>query len=137
MRSQKAKSKRQTTTARVKKAASACHYSWSKVERENVNPLLDRQLVVGTEVMLARILLKQGCIVPLHHHSNEQLSYVMDGELRFEIGGESMMVRSGEVMAIPPDVPHLVEALRDTVSLDIFYPPRTDWINKTDTYLRK
>ena len=115
----------------------AKHHVWSKVELETLNPLLQRQLVTGTGVMLARILLKKGCVVPLHSHHNEQLSYVIDGALRFTIEGKNTVVRAGEVLTIPPYVPHLVRALRDTVSLDIFHPPRMDWINKTDAYLRK
>lgn len=102
-----------------------------------MNPLLQRQMVTGTNVMLARILLKKGCVVPRHSHHNEQVSYVIEGALKFAIGGKSITVRAGEVLTIPPHVPHLVKALRDTVSLDIFNPPRTDWINGTDAYLRK
>lgn len=113
------------------------HHMWSKVELETLNPLLQRQMVTGTNVMLARITLKKGCVVPLHSHHNEQLSYVVEGALRFFIGGKALTVRAGEVLAIPPHVPHEVKALRDSVTLDIFHPPRADWINKTDSYLRK
>jgi quercetin dioxygenase-like cupin family protein len=115
----------------------AKHHVWTKVELETLNPLLQRQLVTGTKVMLARILVKKGCVVPLHSHHNEQLSYVIEGALRFTIHGKDTMVRAGEVLTIPPHVPHLVKAMQDTVSLDIFHPPRLDWINKTDAYLRK
>ena len=115
----------------------AKHHVWTKVELETLNPLLQRQLITGSNVMLARILLKKGCVVPLHSHHNEQLSYVIDGALKFTIRGKNTVVRAGEVLTIPPYVPHLVKALRDTVSLDIFHPPRMDWINKTDTYLRR
>jgi len=113
------------------------HYVWSKVELETLNPLLQRQMVTGTNVMLARITLKKGCVVPLHSHHNEQLSYVVEGALKFFIGGKALIVRAGEVLTIPPHVPHQVKALRDSVTLDIFHPPRADWINKTDSYLRK
>jgi quercetin dioxygenase-like cupin family protein len=115
----------------------AKHHVWNKVELETLNPLLQRQLVTGTNVMLGRILLKKGCIVPLHSHLNEQLSYVIEGALRFTVHGKDTIVRAGEVLTIPPHVPHLVKALRDSVTLDIFHPPRMDWINKTDAYLRK
>jgi len=115
----------------------AKHHVWTKVELETLNPLLQRQLVTGSNVMLARILLKKGCVVPLHSHHNEQLSYVIDGALKFTIRGKNTVVRAGEVLTIPAYVPHLVKALRDTVSLDIFHPPRMDWINKTDAYLRR
>ena len=87
--------------------------------------------------MLARVLLKKGCIVPMHSHVNEQLSYILDGALKFLIDGKEIVVRPGEVLTIPPNMPHEAEALEDTVDLDIFHPPRADWINKTDSYLRK
>ena len=115
----------------------AKHHVWAKVELETLNPLLQRQLVTGTNVMLGRILLKKGCVVPLHSHHNEQLSYVIEGALKFTIHGKDTIVQAGEVLTIPPHVPHLVKALRDSVTIDVFHPPRMDWINKTDTYLRK
>lgn len=115
----------------------AKRHVWSKVELETLNPLLQRQLVTGTNVMLGRILLKKGCVVPLHSHHNEQLSYVMEGALKFTIYGKHTIVHAGEVLTIPPHVPHLVKALRDSITLDVFHPPRMDWINKTDAYLRK
>jgi quercetin dioxygenase-like cupin family protein len=115
----------------------AKHHVWSKIELETLNPLLQRQLVTGTDVMLGRILLKKGCIVPRHSHYNEQLSYVIEGALRFTIHGKDTIVHAGEVLTIPPHVPHLVKALRDSVTLDVFHPPRMDWIKKTDAYLRK
>ncbi|HUK48742.1 MAG TPA: cupin domain-containing protein [Terriglobales bacterium] len=117
---------------------SALRYlSWTDVPLENMNPLFDRQLIVGHQVMLARVLLKKGCIVPLHSHVNEQLSYILEGALKFYIDGQEIIVRAGEVLTIPPNMPHKAEALEDTVDLDIFHPPRADWINKTDNYLRK
>ena len=112
------------------------HTAWASVELENLNPLLQRQFVVGGKVMLARILLKTGCVVPLHHHHNEQISYMIEGALRFWIDGREIVVRAGEVLIIPPHMPHKAEALVDSVSLDIFHPPRQDWIEKTDQYLR-
>lgn len=115
----------------------AKHHVWSKVELETLNPLLQRQLVTGTNVMLGRILLKKGCVVPLHSHPNEQVSYVIEGALKFTIYRKDTIVRAGEVLTIPPHVPHLVKALQDSVTLDVFHPPRLDWINKTDAYLRK
>jgi len=110
---------------------------WNQVELETLNPLLQRQLVVGHEVMLARVLLKKGCIVPMHSHVNEQLTYILEGALKFLIDGREIVVHAGEVLTIPPNMPHQAEALEDTVDLDIFHPPRADWINKTDSYLRK
>ena len=110
---------------------------WGEVELETLNPLLQRQLVVGHNVMLSRVLLKKGCAVPRHSHVNEQLSYVLEGALKFWIDGREIVVHAGEVLTIPPNMPHQAEALEDTVDLDIFHPPRRDWINKTDSYLRK
>ena len=113
------------------------YLSWSDVPLETMNPLFDRQLIVGHQIMLARVLLKKGCIVPLHSHVNEQLSYILEGALKFYIDGKEIVVRAGEVLTIPPNMPHQAEALEDTLDLDIFHPPRADWINKTDSYLRK
>ena len=113
------------------------HLRWGEVELETLNPLLQRQLVVGHKVMLTRVLLKKGCVIPLHSHVNEQLSYILEGALKFWIDGREIVVHAGEVLTIPPSMPHQAEALEDTVDLDIFHPPRRDWINKTDSYLRK
>ncbi|HEV2386324.1 MAG TPA: cupin domain-containing protein [Candidatus Acidoferrales bacterium] len=112
------------------------HIRWNDLEVERLNPLLERQFVVGENVMFARILLKKGCLVPLHSHVNEQITYIVDGALRFQIDGRELDVRAGEVLCIPPNMPHAAQALEDTVDLDIFYPPRADWIGKTDAYLR-
>ncbi|HXY52936.1 MAG TPA: cupin domain-containing protein [Terriglobales bacterium] len=110
---------------------------WNKVELEELNPLLQRQLVVGQDIMVARVLLKKGCVVPEHSHPNEQLTYILEGALKFWVDGREIVVRSGETLAIPRNMPHKAEALEDTVDLDVFHPPRADWINKTDQYLRK
>ncbi len=112
------------------------HVAWKSIELEQLNPLLNRQFVVGEKVMIARILLKKGCVVPLHSHHNEQITYILDGALKFTLNGEEVVVRAGEVLCIPPNVPHEAVALEDTVDLDIFNPPREDWIGKTDAYLR-
>jgi quercetin dioxygenase-like cupin family protein len=126
-----------TVRAKTRDAATLKYLSWNDVELETMHPLLQRQLVVGHEVMLARVLLKKGCIVPLHSHVNEQLSYILEGALKFWIDGKEIVVHAGEVLTIPPHMPHKAEALEDTVDLDIFHPPREDWINKTDSYLRE
>jgi quercetin dioxygenase-like cupin family protein len=112
------------------------YIAWKNVEREKMNPLIDREMVVGEKVMLARVLLKKGCIVPLHSHHNEQLTYILEGALKFWIDGQEIVVNAGEVLLIPAHMPHKAEALADTVDLDVFNPPREDWINKTDQYLR-
>jgi len=109
---------------------------WHTIPLEELNPLLQRQFVVGQEIMLARVLLKKGCIVPEHSHHNEQLTYILDGILKFWIDGTEIVVHAGEVLCIPANMPHKAEALEDTVDLDVFTPPRADWINKSDQYLR-
>lgn len=113
------------------------YVAWNDVEREELHPLLYRQLIVGQQVMLARILLKKGCVVPWHSHVNEQLSSIFEGALKFWIDDREIVVRAGEVLVIPPNMPHKAEALDDTLAIDTFHPPREDWINKTDNYLRK
>ena len=129
-----------TKTSRRPKAfekAKLQHVVWESLELEQVNPLFLRHYVVGKNVMLSRIFLRKGSLVPLHNHRNEQISYVLEGALRFWISAKEVIVRSGEVLLIPPHLPHKAEALEDTLSLDIFDPPRADWINRTDDYLRQ
>jgi len=112
------------------------HVAWGAIEIEEVNPLLGRQLVVGQKIMVTRIHLKKGCVVPEHSHPNEQISYITEGALKFWIGGKEIVVAAGEVLTIPPNLPHKAEALENSVSVDIFDPPRADWMDKTDAYLR-
>jgi quercetin dioxygenase-like cupin family protein len=126
-----------STVSRRRPKAELKHLSWNRVEREVLTPLFERQLIVGQDVMLARILLRKGCVVPMHSHENEQLSTIIDGALKFFIDGKEIVVRSGEVLTIPPQMPHKAEALVDTLGIDVFHPPRADWLNKTDSYLRK
>lgn len=124
------------TVTKTTAKADPQHIPWHTVGLEDLNPLLQRQFVVGQEVMLARVLLKRGCIVPEHSHHNEQITYILEGALKFWIDGREIVVHAGEVLTIPPNMPHKAEAVEDTVDLDIFNPPRADWINKTDQYLR-
>ena len=112
------------------------HTAWKDVELEQLNPLLDRQMITGDKIMLARVLLKKGCVVPEHSHENEQVTYILEGALKFAIDGKEFVVRAGEVLCIPPHMPHEAWALEDTIDLDVFDPPREDWLNKTDDYLR-
>ena len=109
---------------------------WNNVELETLNPLLQRQFVVGQDIMLARVLLKKGSVVPRHSHINEQITYILEGALKFSIDDKEIIVRAGEVLCIPPNMPHEAVALEDTVDLDVFNPPRKDWIEKSDSYLR-
>ena len=115
--------------------AKSKHVAWKNVERERLNPLIDREMVVGDKIMLARVLLKKGAHVPLHNHHNEQVTYILEGALKFAIDGKEIVVHAGEVLCIPAHLPHEAWALEDTVDLDVFDPPREDWLNKTDDYL--
>ncbi len=113
---------------------------WKEVELETVSPMLDRKLLTGQRMMLAQVFLKKGCVVPRHQHENEQYTYILEGGLRFWIGEDEKQVidvMAGEVLHIPSMVWHKAEALVDTLDLDVFDPPRADWIAKTDAYLRK
>jgi quercetin dioxygenase-like cupin family protein len=110
---------------------------WNDIEVEPMSPVIGRQMIVGTNVMVARVLLKKGAKVPLHSHHNEQVTYVLEGALHFFIDDREITVSAGEVLCIPPHMPHEAIALEDTVDLDIFNPPRQDWIDKDDAYLRQ
>ncbi len=112
------------------------HVPWTSIAVEALNPLLGLHFVVGENIMLARVLLKKGCVVPEHSHPNEQVTFIAEGALKFKIDGKEIVVNSGEVLTIPPNMPHSAEALEDTVDFDVFNPPRADWINKTNNYLR-
>ena len=119
---------------------SVAFYRWNDLPKERVSALLSRRLITGERMMLAHVYLEKGCVVPKHSHENEQLTYVLEGALRFRIGedgSEEIVVRAGEVLHIPSNVPHEAEALADTLDVDVFSPPRQDWIDKTDAYLRR
>ena len=117
---------------------------WSDVRLEELNPLISRRLIHTDKQMLAHVLLKKGAIVPAHDHHNEQFTYILSGKLRFWTGehadapGEVYTdVGEGEVLVIPGGVRHRAEALEDTLDLDVFNPPRADWLDGRDAYLRE
>jgi quercetin dioxygenase-like cupin family protein len=115
-------------------------FRWTDMPLERVNDMLDRRLVTGERLMLAHVYLKKGCVVPRHQHENEQITYIVEGALHFWIGEderEEIVVRAGEVLHIPSLVWHKALALEDTLDVDVFSPPREDWLKKTDAYLRK
>lgn len=121
-------------------AKSVTFSRWKDVELEAVSPMLSRKLLTGDRMMLAQVFLKKGCVVPRHQHENEQYTYILEGGLRFWIGEDERQVvdvMAGEVLHIPSMVWHKAEALEDTLDLDVFDPPREDWLKKTDAYLRK
>ena len=117
----------------------AVRYEWREVPSEQVTPLLSRRLVTGDRVMLAEVHLVKGCPVPGHRHEHEQLTHVMKGALRFWTGDDDaheLLLREGDVLHLPSNVWHRAEALEDSLVLDVFSPPREDWLSKTDAYLR-
>ena len=112
------------------------HYNWDLLVEESLNPLLARKMIHTATVTLARIRLSKGALVPEHSHPNEQITTLESGALRFVISGEDRVVRGGETVVIPANAPHLVEALEDSLAVDLFSPPREDWIRGDDAYLR-
>jgi quercetin dioxygenase-like cupin family protein len=115
-------------------------YRWDDMPKEKLSETLDRRLITGDRMMISHVYLKKGSVVPRHAHENEQITYILEGGLRFWIGPDESQVidvRAGEVLHIPSLVQHKAEALEDTLDLDVFSPPREDWLNKTDDYLRQ
>jgi quercetin dioxygenase-like cupin family protein len=116
-------------------------HRWESMPRERVTEKLDRRIITGGRMMITHVYLKKGCVVPRHRHENEQITYILDGALRFRLGEEGSIeqvdVHAGEVLCIPSNLPHSAEALEDTVDVDIFDPPRRDWLDGTDAYLRQ
>ena len=111
-------------------------HRWDEIALEKVTEMLSRKIVTGEREMLAQVYLKRGCLVPMHSHESEQMTYILQGALKFLVGGEEVTLREGEVLHIPSRVPHQAEALEDTFELDIFTPIRQDWLDHTDDYLR-
>ena len=119
--------------------AQAVLYHWKHQPSEAMKGTITRRIVTGERTMFAEICFKKGDTVPLHAHDNEQLTYVVEGALKFwfgDDGKQEVEVSAGAVVVIPSNLPHRPEALHDTVEFDIFCPPRQDWLDKTDTYLR-
>ena len=118
--------------------AAAQHYRWAEIHPEPMKGGITRQLITGERMMIAHVRLKKGDEVPKHSHENEQITYILEGALRFWLGANSeqeINVRSGEVLVIPSNLPHRALALEDTLALDLFNPPRADWLAGTDAYL--
>ena len=115
-------------------------YNWATIPREELNPKAVRQVVHTERMTIARLLLRQGAVVAMHHHENEQVTMLKSGVLRFVFGGSEegreVIVREGDVLQIPPNLPHMVEALEDSMATDLFSPRREDWIRGDDAYLR-
>ncbi len=116
------------------------HLAWEEVEKEQITDVISRRLVWGERMMIAQVVLDRGSVVPKHAHENEQITYILEGALRFwigEDGEEELVVRAGEILYIPSNVPHKAEALEDTLDVDVFSPPRQDWLDGTDTYFHE
>ena len=111
--------------------------AWTSVNKETMNDKMWRRIITGEKAMMAEIGIAKGGVVPLHHHESEQLSYCVEGSLKFEIEGREIVVRPGEVLVIPSNVPHSAVALEDFRGFDVFSPIRHDWLDGTDGYLRK
>jgi quercetin dioxygenase-like cupin family protein len=110
---------------------------WTEVENESLGPLTERQFISGGNITLARFTLRRGAKIARHSHDHEQFAWVMQGALRFSLPGQEIVVRAGEVLCIPSQVPHEAEALEDTIDVDAFSPARHDWAVKDDAYLRR
>lgn len=113
------------------------HFTWETVKKEVMNPKIWRKVITGEKAMVAQVFLAQGAVVPLHHHESEQITYIIEGALKLSVEGKDVVVRKGEVLHIPSNVPHSAVALEDTLDLDIFSPIRVDWLTGQDDYLRK
>lgn len=115
------------------------HFCWDEMEREKVTDVIHRKVISGARAMVAQIFLEKGAVVPMHSHENEQITYLVEGVLKFWIGEEreELVLRAGEVLHIPSEVSHQAEALEDCVDVDVFSPPRQDWLDGTDDYFRK
>ena len=115
------------------------HFVWEGMEKEKVTDVISRRVISGERAMLAQIYLEKGAVVPTHSHENEQITYLLEGSLKFWIGEEreEIILRAGEVLHIPSNVPHQAEALEDCLDVDVFSPPRQDWLDGTDDYFRR
>ena len=113
------------------------HYTWDGVPTEVMSEVISRKVISGEKAMVAQVFLKKDAVVPEHQHESEQLTYILEGALKFELEGKEVIVAKGEVLHIPSNVPHRAVALEDTLDLDIFSPIRKDWLKKDDAYLRR
>ncbi len=116
-------------------------FTWSELPPEQLNPLLTRQFITGAQAMVSRIMLAKDCLVPEHAHPNEQISLILSGALEFTFPGpdrsyRKLIARAGQIVVIPGHVPHSAHALEDTENIDLFAPPREDWLSGSDAYLR-
>lgn len=111
-------------------------FNWDAIAEEKMNPLLSRRVIHTEQMTIAALWIGKGAVVPLHQHVNQQVTMLRSGSLRFDMGGDSVVLQAGEVLVIPPNVPHRVEALEESIATDLFTPAREDWIRGDDAYLR-
>jgi quercetin dioxygenase-like cupin family protein len=113
------------------------HFIWDAMPKEILSPTIARKIITGEKAMVAQVFIAKGGVVPLHQHESEQITYILEGALQFDLEGRRVVVHAGEVLHIPSNVPHQAVALEDTLDLDIFSPIRTDWLTRHDEYLRR
>jgi quercetin dioxygenase-like cupin family protein len=113
------------------------HYTWDEMDKEILSPTIARRIISGEKAMVAQVFLAKGAVVPEHQHESEQITYILQGALLFEIDGKEILVGKGQVLRIPSWKPHKATALEETLDLDIFSPIREDWLRKDDAYLRR
>ena len=113
------------------------HFAWNAIPKEVLSPTIARKIITGERAMVAQVFIAKGGVVPLHQHESEQITYILEGALEFELEGKRVVVHAGEVLHIPSWAPHSAVALEDTLDLDIFSPIRQDWLKKDDEYLRR
>jgi quercetin dioxygenase-like cupin family protein len=113
------------------------HYTWKEMDKEVLSRTIARRIIAGEKAMVAQVFLVKGAVVPEHKHESEQITYILEGALLFEIDGKEILVGKGQVLRIPSWKPHKATALEDTLDLDIFSPIREDWLKNDDAYLRQ
>jgi len=121
-------------------ATNARHVLWDELPLEPLKGTITRRFVSTDRLMIAQVMLKKGDDVPLHWHENEQITYLLSGAMEFWVGADedqNLIVRAGEMLIIPSNVPHRALALEDTLDIDVFNPPREDWLKGSDAYLRR
>jgi quercetin dioxygenase-like cupin family protein len=112
-------------------------YNWAGISEEKMNPLLSRWVIHTDHMTMARLWIGKGAVVPMHSHFNRQVTMLQSGALEFEMGGEQFVMKPGDVLVIPPDMPHRVTAIEESTATDLFTPARQDWISGDDAYLRR
>ena len=117
------------------------HRRWEDLPLQSLAKGLNRRFITGKQGMIAQLYLAKNAVVPWHYHHNEQITYVIQGALEFHFGEQGnetdlRVIRTGEVLVIPSNLPHMVIALEETLDVDFFAPPRQDWIDGTDSYFR-